>query len=121
MTLTTNRGSRDYKTAQLLGIINRGRFRDYKKWAKGLQIGAGIANWCRICQGLFFDKFAGMRPATLLKKRLWHSCFPVNFAKLLKATFLQNTSGRLLLRLLLVHHAPGSIHFFSFLSFEFLV
>ena len=26
-------------------------------------------------------------------------CFPVNFAKFLKATFLQNISGRLLLKL----------------------
>ena len=29
----------------------------------------------------------GLRPATLLKKRLWHRCFPVNFAKFLKALF----------------------------------
>ena len=36
------------------------------------------------------------RPATLLKKKLWHSCFPVNFAKFLR-TPIQNTSGRLLL------------------------
>ena len=36
-------------------------------------------------------------PATLLKKRLWHKCFPVNFVKLLRTPFLQNTSGRLLL------------------------
>ena len=34
---------------------------------------------------------------TLLKKRLWHRCFPVNFVKFIKITFLQNTSGRLLL------------------------
>ena len=27
----------------------------------------------------------GLRPATLLKKRLWHRCFPVNFAKFLTA------------------------------------
>ena len=40
------------------------------------------------------------RPATLLKKRLWHRCFPVNFAKFVRATFLQNTSGRLLKYLL---------------------
>ena len=33
------------------------------------------------------------RPATLLKKRLWHKCFPVNFAKFLKTLFLQKTSG----------------------------
>ena len=36
----------------------------------------------------------------LLKKRLWHRCFPVNFAKFLRTPFLQNTSGRLLLFLL---------------------
>ena len=37
------------------------------------------------------------RPATLLKKRLWHRYFPVNFAKFHRTTFLQNTSGRLFL------------------------
>ena len=36
-------------------------------------------------------------PATLLKKRLWHRCFPVNVAKFLRTPFSQNTSGRLLL------------------------
>ena len=28
------------------------------------------------------------QPATLLKKRLWHSCFPVNFVKFLRTLFL---------------------------------
>ena len=46
-------------------------------------------------QSLFFNK------VFLLKKRLWHSCFPVNFAKFLRAPFLQNTSGRLLYMLFL--------------------
>ena len=45
-----------------------------------------------LCQSLFFTKVAGPRPATLLKKRLWHRCFPVNFAKFLRIPFLQNTS-----------------------------
>ena len=45
----------------------------------------------------FFDKVACLRPTTLLKKRLWHRCFPVNFAKLL-TPFLRNTSRLLLLR-----------------------
>ena len=40
-----------------------------------------------LCQGLFFDKDAGFRPATLFKKRLWHRCFSVNFAKFLKTPF----------------------------------
>ena len=35
---------------------------------------------------------------TLLKKRLWYSCFTMNFARFLRASFLQNTSGRLLLQ-----------------------
>ena len=34
-----------------------------------------------LCQSLFFNK--GLRPATLLKKRVWHRCFPVNFSKVL--------------------------------------
>ena len=41
-----------------------------------------------LCQSLFFNKGAGLRPATLLKKRLWHRCFPVNFEKLLRTPFL---------------------------------
>ena len=45
----------------------------------------------------FFNKVAGLRSATILKKRLWHRCFPVNFVKFPRTPFLQNTSGRLLL------------------------
>ena len=33
-----------------------------------------------LCQSLFFNKVPGLWPATLLKKRLWYRCFPVNFA-----------------------------------------
>ena len=29
-----------------------------------------------------------LRPATLLKKGLWHKCFPVNFAKFLRTPFV---------------------------------
>ena len=50
-----------------------------------------------LCQSLFFNKVAGLRPATLSKKRPWHRCFPVNFAKFLRTPFFHNTSGRLLL------------------------
>ena len=40
---------------------------------------------------LWFYHFCRLRPATLLKKRIWHRCFPVKFAKFLRTTFLQNT------------------------------
>ena len=49
-----------------------------------------------LCQSLFLNKVADLRPTTLLKKRLWHRCFPANFVKFLRTPFLQNTSGRLL-------------------------
>ena len=51
-----------------------------------------------LCQSLFFNKAAGLRPATLLKKRLWHRYFPVKFVKFLRALFLQNVSGRVLVK-----------------------
>ena len=40
-----------------------------------------------------------LKSATFLKKRLWHRCFPVSFAKFLRTPFLQNTSGWLLLQM----------------------
>ena len=43
------------------------------------------------------NAFECLRPATLSKKRLWHRCFPVNFAKFLRTPFSQNSSVRLLL------------------------
>ena len=39
-----------------------------------------------------------MPESLFIKKETQHSCFPVNFAKFLRIPFLQNTSGRLLLR-----------------------
>ena len=41
-----------------------------------------------LCWSLFFHKVAGLRPAILLKKRLQHRCFPVNFAQFLKTPIL---------------------------------
>ena len=37
--------------------------------------------------------FYSLSPATLLKCSLWRRCFPVDFAKFLRAHFLQNSSG----------------------------
>ena len=58
----------------------------------------------QLYQNLFFHKVTGLRPATLLKKRprlatllkkrLWHRCFLVNFVKFVITLFLQNTPGR---------------------------
>ena len=40
-----------------------------------------------LCQSLFFNKVADVRLETLLKKRLAHRRFPVNFVKFLRAPF----------------------------------
>ena len=63
-----------------------------------------------LCQSPFFNKVAGLRSATLLKKRLWHKCFPVNFVTFLSTPFLQNIFGRIFLKL------SKSINFTKFLS-----
>ena len=39
-----------------------------------------------LCQSLFFNKIAGLRPATLLKKRFWHM-FSCEFCQIFKKTF----------------------------------
>ena len=44
-----------------------------------------------------FKKIASLRPVTLLKKGLWHRCFPVDFAKLLRTPFFTEQLQWLLL------------------------
>ena len=46
-----------------------------------------------LCQSLFFNKVVGLRPVTLLKKRLWHRCFLVNFVKFLRHRFYRTPLG----------------------------
>ena len=54
-------------------------------WKKKLMFACELVSW--------------LSPATLLKKRLWHRCFPVSFSKFLRTPFSQNTSELLLLKL----------------------
>ena len=89
----------------------KGRFKCITSWLllSKILISKDLAGpqHCRLQQSLSINNKilimsqkteAAIRAATLLKKRLWHRCFPVNFAKLLKTPFLQNTSGQLLLK-----------------------
>ena len=56
-----------------------------------------------LCQSFFFNKVAGLRPATLLKnilwlkKIVWYRYFPVNFVKFLRTPFLTENHRWLLL------------------------
>ena len=76
---------------------------------------------CSIKKGVLksFVKFTAkhqcqsLLPATLLKISVWHRCFPLSFPKVLRTTFLQNTSGQLLLticQLILVNYSHGNIY-----------
>ena len=40
-----------------------------------------------LCQSLVFNKVAGLRPATLLKKKFWQRSSPMNFVKFLRIPF----------------------------------
>ena len=68
-----------------------------------------------LCQSLFFNKFAGLRPATLLKKRPWHRWFPVNFVKFLRTPFFKEDFWWLLLWI------KYCISFLFFLTFSCLI
>ena len=58
------------------GVCKKGVLRNFAKFAVK-----------HLCQSLFFNKVAGLRSATLLKRRLKHRCFPVNFARFLRTSF----------------------------------
>ena len=51
-----------------------------------------------LCYSLFFNKVADLRPSTLLKKRRWHRCFHVDFAKFLRPPFFTEHLQWLLLQ-----------------------
>ena len=61
-------------------------------------------------QSLFFNKVAGLRPTTLLKKRLLHRCLPVNFNN-----FLRTARGDCFSRLTTVPLTDSYHQFYSWL------
>ena len=54
-----------------------------------------FANFTRkhLCQSLFFNKAADMRPATLLKKRLWHRFFSCEYNEIFTEHLRTTASG----------------------------
>ena len=56
-------------------------------YRKGVLRNFAKFTWKHLCHSLFFNKVVDHRPATLLKKRLWHRCFSVNFAIFLRTPF----------------------------------
>ena len=100
--------------------------------ANGISIRRNSHRSCSVTKGVLrnFAKFKGkhlcqsLRPATLLKKRLWHRSFPVNFAEFQRTPFFIEHLRWLLLHLLKVLFFDrraginkwGRLHFFFNLS-----
>ena len=66
-----------YRSSRLGVCCKKGVLRSFKKFAGK-----------HLCQSLFFNIIADLRPAISLEKRLWHRRFPVNFVKILRIPFL---------------------------------
>ena len=77
--------------------IAKGRSRDKVFCKKGVLKNFTKFTGEHLCWNLFFDKVAGLRPKTLLIKRLHRNCFFVNFVKFYKSTFFKEHLWRLLL------------------------
>ena len=71
------------------------QFFEYRERVIIIHHNAGISTWSEKQPSEVFCKSSHRRCSLLLKKRLWHKCFPLGFVKFLGTPFLQNTSGRL--------------------------
>ena len=89
--LTLNRSSH----SQIIGIL--------KKFAK--------FTGKHLYRSLFFNKVAGLQPATLLKKRLWYWCSLLNFAEFFRKPFLQNTSRGCFCLTIIINPFYGTVPF----------
>ena len=68
---------------QLVGNANIWQPKRLKKWRKMAKFTGK-----HLRQSLLFNTVTGLGPTTLLKRRLWHRRFLVNFAKFLRTPFL---------------------------------
>ena len=76
--LVTTWNSGLYRSSDPEVFCKRGVLRNFAKFTGN-----------HLCQRLVFNKVAvlRLRPATLLRKSLWHRCFLANFVKFLRAFF----------------------------------
>ena len=82
--LKMHRGTVNFKTSYLR-VCRSGCSEMFYK--KDVLKNFAKATWEHLCQSLFVNKVAGLRPVTLFKKRLCHRCFLVNFKKILRLPF----------------------------------
>ena len=94
-----------YKSSHQRCSVKEGVLRDFAKLTGK-----------HLCQSLFFNKVAG-GACIFIKKGLWRRCFPVNFAKFERTPFSQNTSGQLLLFVIIEKwlHAKYTVYIYIYI------
>ena len=89
-------------------VLLSGVFRNLPNIYGGTFFSKAVHCFCKLASSQMFyttldtQKQPNLRPAALLKKRFQHRCFPLNFVKFLRTSFLLNTSAQLLLDTLLL-------------------
>ena len=76
-----------YRSSRLEVLCRKSVLRNFEKFTRK-----------HLCQSLLFNKVAGLRTVTSLKKRFWCRCFPVNFSKFLKTPSITEHLQWLLLK-----------------------
>ena len=76
-----------YRSSRLEVFCRKGVLRNFEK-----------VTGKHLCQSLLFNKVTGLRTVTLLKKRFWYRCCPVNFSKFLKTPSITDHVRWLLLK-----------------------
>ena len=76
-----------YRSSRLEVFCRKGGLRNFEKFTGK-----------HLCQSLRFNKVAGPRTVTLLKRRFQYECFPVNFSKFLKTRSITEHLRWLLLK-----------------------
>ena len=74
-------GSENNRSSHQRCSMRKGVLRNFTKFTEFKFHKIQISQNSNFTKFNFFNKVAGLRPATLLKKRLRHMCFPVNFVK----------------------------------------
>ena len=88
--IVLNLFSKTFRSSRPEVFCRKGVLRDFTKFTGK-----------HLCESLYLIKVAGRGPATLLKKRLWQRCFPVNFVKFLRTPFFKEHLWWLLLNFVL--------------------
>ena len=97
MTIITTRGesgaAATSKMERFVIIVNDVQLPAVNYYNKALHLGCCSSPRSASDHFLLLVKIEGLRPATLLKKRICHRCFPVNFVKFVRTPFLLKISS----------------------------